>query len=38
VPLSGVLIALFAIEQLVNGWKRGFEGPEDTGGLTEFVE
>ena len=30
VPLSGALIALFAIEQLVNGWQRGFEGPEDT--------
>jgi TRAP-type transport system small permease protein len=29
VPLSGALIALFAIEQLVNGWRRGFEGPED---------
>jgi TRAP-type transport system small permease protein len=30
VPLSGLLIALFAVEQLVNGWKNGFEGPEDT--------
>ena len=29
VPVAGVLIALFAIEQLVNGWKHGFEGPED---------
>ncbi len=29
VPAAGVLIALFAIEQLVNGWKHGFEGPED---------
>src|SRR5207253_3787308 len=29
VPASGVLIALFTIEQLVNGWKNGFEGPED---------
>ncbi len=29
VPMSGVLIALFTIEQLVNGWKHGFEGPED---------
>jgi TRAP-type C4-dicarboxylate transport system permease small subunit len=29
VPISGVLIALFMIEQLVNGWKNGFEGPED---------
>ena len=29
VPLAGVLVALFSIEQLVNGWKNGFEGPED---------
>jgi TRAP-type C4-dicarboxylate transport system permease small subunit len=26
IPLSGVLVALFAIEQLVNGWRNGFEG------------
>ncbi len=29
VPLSGALIALFTIEQIVNGWRNGFEGPED---------
>ena len=29
VPLAGVLVALFTIEQLVNGWRHGFEGPED---------
>src|SRR5258705_2958213 len=29
VPVAGVLIALFSVEQLVNGWKHGFEGPED---------
>ena len=29
VPISGALICLFCIEQIVNGWKRGFEGPED---------
>ena len=29
VPLAGVLIAVFTIEQLVNGWRHGFEGPED---------
>ena len=28
-PIAGVLIVLFTIEQLVNGWKHGFEGPED---------
>lgn len=35
VPISGALIVLFCIEQLVNGWVRGFEGPEDA---EEFVE
>ena len=29
VPAAGALIGLFTIEQLVNGWKHGFEGPED---------
>jgi TRAP-type C4-dicarboxylate transport system permease small subunit len=29
VPLSGALIVLFCIEQIVNGWRHGFEGPED---------
>ena len=24
------ILALFAVEQLVNGWNNGFEGPEDT--------
>ncbi|MBV9858845.1 MAG: TRAP transporter small permease [Alphaproteobacteria bacterium] len=25
IPVSGLLVALFAIEQLVNGWRNGFE-------------
>jgi len=29
VPIAGVLVALFGVEQLVNGWRHGFEGPED---------
>jgi TRAP-type C4-dicarboxylate transport system permease small subunit len=29
VPVSGALIALFAVEQTVNGWRHGFAGPED---------
>ena len=33
VPIAAVLIALFTIEQLVNGWKNGFEGPEDQDNL-----
>ena len=24
IPLSGILIALFTIEQMVNGWRNGF--------------
>ncbi len=28
IPLCGVLIALFTIEQLVNGWRHGFEHDE----------
>jgi len=28
IPVAGVLIALFTIEELVNGWRRGFEGPD----------
>ena len=38
VPFAGVLIALFTIEQLVNGWQHGFEGPEDRDNLPQFVE
>jgi TRAP-type C4-dicarboxylate transport system permease small subunit len=28
IPISGVLIALFTIEQLINGWRHGFESAE----------
>ena len=28
IPISGALILLFTVEQLVNGWRRGFEHPE----------
>ena len=28
IPLAGALIALFTIEQLVNGWRNGFDHPE----------
>ncbi len=27
IPMSGVLVALFTIEQIVNGCKNGFDGP-----------
>ena len=29
IPICGALIALFAFEQLVNGWSHGFESPDD---------
>jgi TRAP-type C4-dicarboxylate transport system permease small subunit len=29
VPISGVLIALFTIERLINGWRHGFEGDQE---------
>jgi len=38
VPLSGLLVGLFAIEQMVNGWKNGYEGPEDREYAGESVE
>jgi TRAP-type C4-dicarboxylate transport system permease small subunit len=30
IPMCGVLVALFVIEQLVNGWKNGFAEPAAT--------
>lgn len=38
VPVAGALIVLFVIEQLVNGWRNGFEGPEDSEELVEIVK
>jgi TRAP-type C4-dicarboxylate transport system permease small subunit len=29
IPLSGVFVVLFMIEQLVNGWKNGYERPPE---------
>jgi len=29
IPLSGALVALFTVEQLVNGWRNGFAGDEE---------
>ena len=26
IPVSGVLVALFSVEQICNGWRHGFEG------------
>jgi TRAP-type transport system small permease protein len=38
VPLCGALISLFCIEQLINGWNHGFEGPEDQQDFAEIKE
>ena len=27
IPICGVLVALFTIEQMINGWRHGFVGP-----------
>jgi TRAP-type C4-dicarboxylate transport system permease small subunit len=29
IPLAGALVALFAVEQLWNGWRNGFAGPPE---------
>lgn len=38
VPIAGVLIGLFTLEQLINGWRYGFEGPEDRDDGVEPIE
>jgi TRAP-type C4-dicarboxylate transport system permease small subunit len=38
VPFSGALVMLFCVEQIVNGWHNGFEGPEDDELQLEPVE
>jgi len=35
VPIAGFLMVVFCIEQLLNGWSHGFEGPEDS---EDYVE
>ena len=32
IPFCGALVALFSVEQLVNGWTHGFADPVGTGG------
>jgi TRAP-type C4-dicarboxylate transport system permease small subunit len=29
IPLSGAFVAVFTVEQLINGWRNGFEGDGD---------
>lgn len=37
IPVAGVLMTLFTVERLVNGWRNGFEGgtDEELGGIPE---
>src|SRR5881398_495533 len=37
VPIAGVLILLFTLEQLICGWQNGFEGPEDQDDTREAI-
>ena len=37
VPISGAFICLFIIEQLVNGWRNGFEGEPRSETEKEFT-
>jgi TRAP-type C4-dicarboxylate transport system permease small subunit len=30
IPVGGVLVALFMVEELINGWQQGFEAPIET--------
>jgi len=38
IPLSGVLIALFTVEQMVNGWRNGFEHAEEASETERLFE
>ena len=38
VPIAGALIVLFCVEQIVNGWRHGFEGPEDADDFAGIVK
>jgi TRAP-type transport system small permease protein len=38
VPVAGALIVLFCVEQLANGWRKGFEGPEDADDFAGVVK
>jgi TRAP-type C4-dicarboxylate transport system permease small subunit len=29
IPLCGVIVSIFTIEQMVNGWKNGFADPKN---------
>jgi TRAP-type C4-dicarboxylate transport system permease small subunit len=35
IPVSGVFVCLFVIEQLINGWRNGFPAPGPQPGREE---
>jgi TRAP-type C4-dicarboxylate transport system permease small subunit len=37
IPVSGALVALFTIEELINGWRRGFESPVEPAAGPQIV-
>ena len=37
IPICGALIALFTVEQLINGWRNGFDHPEPPEELLPFA-
>ena len=37
IPVSGALIVLFCIEQLVNGWRHGFAAKDEAHDMQELV-
>lgn len=38
VPIAGALIVLFCLEQIINGWRHGFEGPEDSDDFAGIIK
>jgi TRAP-type C4-dicarboxylate transport system permease small subunit len=38
IPISGAFVVLFMVEQLVNGWKNGYERPPDPAKIAQEAE
>ena len=36
IPVSGAVIALFTVEQLVNGWRNGFAGQDAASAIERY--
>ena len=36
--IAGALVVLFSVEQIVNGWLHGFEGPEDADDFAGIIK